>query len=273
MTDANETIIGSTNAELQAQHRQLDASCKRSAWFPKDEEALSAVVCEIPSREDITEEDRAALWFSSNDYLAFKYDARTLSLDCERTGFGKNLDHVFQEKSKEVQLKLNKWVSEGAEQRGLERMANVEHGNHRQNEQFQALMDVLRAQDDMLIETRSIDHDEIRKIYAKSTKTARHFARKMAKADAIAAEVDPTATTHHHHHHSHAATKDKSQSSRSKDSKKGTQNKENSKNAKAENHQAHRPNRAEYLKQAYKETKQMYKDTKAGIIARIPRIA
>lgn len=72
-----------------------------------------------------------------------------------------------------------------------ERWANRDHGETRQKDQFQAIMAVLRAQDDFYAKGMDdLDPDKVsdhlRKISHKATRTSRHFARMMGKADSFA---------------------------------------------------------------------------------------
>jgi hypothetical protein len=85
---------------------------------------------------------------------------------------------------------LNEWATHGHSRRGLERWANAKHGEERQQDQFQAIMAVLRAQDDMLARKNKIDEEKLRKISHKSTKLSRQFARMMGKADSYAMALE-----------------------------------------------------------------------------------
>lgn len=74
-----------------------------------------------------------------------------------------------------------------------ERWANRDHGLARQSDQFQVIMEVLRAQDEYYTDkskdtAKKVDH--LRKVSHKATRTSRHFARMMGKADAYALTQD-----------------------------------------------------------------------------------
>lgn len=157
--------------------------------FPDN--TIANVVCEVPCREELMEV-QGDLFFNKEDYAAARNEAKTVSRESERYGFSKNLDGTFSEKSKDVQEKLNLWAAHGYARRGLERWANRSHGERRQREQFEAVMSVLRAQDDMLAEDTQINFEMLRKVSHKSSRTARHFARMMGKADsyAVSSELD-----------------------------------------------------------------------------------
>lgn len=156
--------------------------------FPSedDKRQLAQVVCTLPHREDFTDDDLHNLFFSRNDYQMSRSSARVVSKESERYGFSKSLDETYCEKSSAVQERLNEWAVSGHSRRGLERWANSKHGEERQQDQFQAIMTVLRCQDDMIARNNSIDVDKLRKVAHKATKTSRHFARMMGKADSYA---------------------------------------------------------------------------------------
>jgi len=166
---------------------------RKKVRFPEEEEQVAKVVCEVPCREDFTEEELALIFFTKDDYFNTRQVTKKISRDCERQGFGKRLDDTFTEKSVAVQEKLNFWALHGQERRGLERWSNRDHGEKRQQEQFQAVMTVLQAQDEMLAESREVDAEKLRKVSHKATKAARHFARMMGKADMYAVENEELA--------------------------------------------------------------------------------
>jgi hypothetical protein len=159
-----------------------------------DTTAVATVVCIIPNLEDFTPEDHENLWFSKADYHMCRAEAKVISRESVRLGHSINLDHTYTEKSSAAQAQLQIWVEEGVASRGLERWANKEHGELRQTDQLEAVMAVLEAQDEMLAAVRcgrTADPEKIRKVSIKATKTARHFARMMGKADSyvMAAEL------------------------------------------------------------------------------------
>lgn len=159
---------------------------KKRVRFPSEDERIAIVVCTIPNREDYIESDHGLLFHSRSDYHLSRSAAKVVSRESERYGFSKNLDETYAEKNKAAQESLNLWVSHGHTRRGLERWANRKHGDARQQDQFQAVMAVLRAQDDMLAARKQIDMDQLRKVSHKATRIARHFARMMGKADSFA---------------------------------------------------------------------------------------
>lgn len=151
---------------------------------------MANVVCTIPNREDLEDEHREMLYYSRSDYHMSRSTAKVISKESERYGFSKNLDDTFAEKSKGAQENLNLWSSHGHMRRGLERWSNREHGDTRQQDQFQTIMAVLRAQDDLLLKSKHADVEKLRRVSHKSTRTARHFARMLGKADSFALSND-----------------------------------------------------------------------------------
>ena len=158
---------------------------KQGVQFCNDE-LLHTIVCELPNREDFTPEDHSALWFSKAEYQSSRMEAKVISREASRYGFSKNLDGTFGEKSTTAQELLQMWCASGDSRRGLERWANHEHGQVRSKDQFQAIQIIIEAQDNMMASGDVIDHEKLRKVSHKATKTARQFARMIGKADSYA---------------------------------------------------------------------------------------
>ena len=164
---------------------------RKHVSFPEDEETLNQVVCEVPNREDIPQEEIEELFFTKLEYQNNRQVSKRISRECERLGLSKMLEDVYVEKSSAAQRHLNEWARQGHERRGLERWSNQDHGEKRQQEQFQAIMTVLQAQDEMLMGREGkVDAEKLRKVSHKTSRVARHFARMIGKADAYAVEND-----------------------------------------------------------------------------------
>ena len=163
---------------------------KRHVVFAFDEALVAKVVCLIPMREEIEAEHLRELYYSREEFQAQRVAAKGESRESSRSGLSKNLDDVFSEKCRNAQKSLNEWTSKGEAARGLERWANREHGEKRQQEQFSAVMAVLQAQDDMLYSKMPVDSEALRRVSHKATRAARHFARMMGKADSNAVGMD-----------------------------------------------------------------------------------
>jgi hypothetical protein len=159
----------------------------RQVQFP-DDEGIFSVVCTLPNREDLTEEDLELLWFSKEDYHMSRSEAKVISRESVHLGFSVDLEDTYTEKNSEAQSRLQQWASHDGSRRGLERWANKTHGEKRQQDQFDAIMSVLEAQDEMLANKNNgqVEPEKLRKVSNKATKTARHFARMLGKADSFA---------------------------------------------------------------------------------------
>jgi hypothetical protein len=165
----------------------------RKVRFHEDDDALAKVVFLIPSLDDFTPEDHENLWFSKADYHMCRAEAKVISRECVRLGYSKNLDNTYTEKNTVAQEQLQEWTTVDMAIRGLERWANKAHGELRQTDQLDAVMAILEAQDEMLACTKNcriVDVEKLRKVSSKVTKTARHFARMMGKADSLVVEAE-----------------------------------------------------------------------------------
>jgi hypothetical protein len=162
-----------------------------------NDDSMAQVVCLIPNREELTQEDMESLYFAKPEYQLARAEAKALSREAGRVGLTRHLDRSFNEKNKELQEQLNMWTTQGDACRGLERWCNREHGEKRQQDQFTAVMTVLQVQDDMLNQKSEIDAEALRKASHKATRTARHFARMMGKADShvVSAELGDDEST------------------------------------------------------------------------------
>ena len=163
-----------------------------------DDENLSTVLCEIPNRDDL-EDHMSDLFFSKSDFSETRQSAKIDSRECTVQHF---LEGSFTVKSKQVQDQLNEWTREGP--RGLERWSCKQHADERNSQQFEAIMAILQAQQDMLNDGDArfdyfagkkrigeiIQDDLIRKVALKVTRSSRHFARMMGKADSTAAAIE-----------------------------------------------------------------------------------
>jgi hypothetical protein len=163
---------------------------KRVSFHGGDDGKVMEAVCLIPHRQEIDEEQMKELFYSRHEFQEQRISAKTDSRESSQTGTSGNLEEAFSEKSKASQQSLNEWSSKGEAARGLERWANRDHGEKRQLEQFSAVMAVLQAQDDSINSKKPLDDEVIRKVSHKATRTARHFARMMGKADSYAISED-----------------------------------------------------------------------------------
>lgn len=168
-------------------HKSTDAPSKQSKKRSVRFASGHSVVCLLETREELQADKMIEeLYFSRAEYQMSRSGAKVISKEAERYGYSKNLDETYSSKSAEIQDRLNLWACHGHSRRGLERWANTKHGEERQQDQFQAIMAVLRAQDEMISKKNEVDCEKLRKVSHKATKTSRHFARMMGKADSYA---------------------------------------------------------------------------------------
>lgn len=90
---------------------------KKRVRFP--ETCVYEVVCELPTRAELSEQDMTTLFFTKHDFQLSRSAAKVISREAERYGFAKNLVGTYAEKSKEAQEKLNVWAAYGHARRGL----------------------------------------------------------------------------------------------------------------------------------------------------------
>lgn len=160
--------------------------------FPEDENIVM-ILKEVENREDWTECEKEALFFSKQEYALSRRATKLVTHSCERKGYTAHLKDAFSEKSIDVQEHLNQWCLHGHEHRGLERVSCKLHGEKRHEEQFRAVMIVLQTQDEMLAKGKEVDPEKLRKVSYRMTRAARHFARMIAKADMYAVENEALA--------------------------------------------------------------------------------
>jgi hypothetical protein len=282
------SILESPHVRRRDDLLQIDTNARTRevlVRFPQDPRVLSVVLDVVINREDITEEDRAALWFSNEDFNELKAEARMESMACERDGSTKLLDGVFAEKCKTSQANIIQWVNsdDGRERRGLERMANQRLANIRQQAQFQAIMDVLRAQDELQIGRGRVNPARM---------VGKADARAVNAADGGASTLDLSSN----HGRERAVKRISSGGKSSSSSKRLSDSTTSLASTKSKNLKDMKSNKKEKSKKDKNKSKdkdkdskdkingkdkektrstlkQKFKDTKAGIIARIPRIA
>ncbi len=165
----------------------------KNVRFPEDEDKLVVLLKEVENREDWTEREKATLFFSKQEYAHSRRSTKLVTRDSERKGHSTHLNDAFSEKSIGAQEHLNQWCLNGHERRGLERFSCKSHGEKRQDEQFKTVMVVLQTQDDLLAQGKEVDPTKLRKVSYKLSRSARHFARMIAKSDMYAVENEALA--------------------------------------------------------------------------------
>jgi hypothetical protein len=161
---------------------------KKSVQFP-DDESIQSKVIEVPSREELTEEDIKNLWFTRTDYHFSRSTARVISKESERYGYSKHLDAAYGDTiCAIVQGRLNMWALQGHSSRGLERWANSSHGQARKEDQYRYIMGMIRTQIEMRLKEGQVDDNRLREIGHLLSRKSRLFAEMMGNADMHAAQ-------------------------------------------------------------------------------------
>ena len=185
------SFLGELATESEAKKESMGAPGKK-VRFP-DDDKLVILLKEIQNREDWTESEKESLFFSKQEYTISRRSTKLITHSCERKGYSAHLKDAFSEKSDDILQHLNQWCLHGHDRRGLERFSCKSHGEQRHEEQFRAIMVVLQTQDELLAKGKGVDPQKLRKASYKMTRSARHFARMIAKADMYAVENEALA--------------------------------------------------------------------------------
>ena len=163
---------------------------KKSVSFPSLPEELQTVE-EVPSRHDLTEEDKKSLWFARSDYHFSRSTARVISKESERYGYSKNLEAVYNTHFCEpTQQLLNLWATHGHSRRGLERWANSSHGKARKDDQCIYLVALQNTQSELQKSNYPNAAERLREIGHLLSRKSRLFAQMMGAADEYAAQQE-----------------------------------------------------------------------------------
>jgi hypothetical protein len=163
---------------------------KKSVSFPTLPEQLQ-IVEEVPSRQDLTEDDKKNLWFARSDYQFSRSTARVISKESERYGYSKNLDAVYNTHYCEpTQQRLNMWALHGHSRRGLERWANSPHGKARKDDQCMYLQALQKTQIELQKSNYPNAAERLREIGHLLSRKSRLFAQMMGAADEYAAQQE-----------------------------------------------------------------------------------
>ena len=137
--------------------------------------------------EQIEELDVDALWFTPDDYFEIKAQSRLDAKDWRRKGYGVLLKETFENPSDQAQDYLNAFCQlEGPlTRRGLERHLSRRHGEERSDLKDRARYCVLSHQRRLQRDGMPLHEmeDSLSKIYQDMCRTAKVFARRLAKAD------------------------------------------------------------------------------------------
>lgn len=161
-------------------------------------------VFDVPSLDDVSEEEQKKIWFSKADYYTFRSQAKSVAMELRRQGRHRYLEGAIgNEKpiggnSTTVQTMLIQWSRCGFSARGIERWVHAGQGKLRKQMQKRAIRVVLEIQKQGRERNEPAD-ETATKLCAVSelcTKEARTFSHKMGIADAAAILLQSHAATY-----------------------------------------------------------------------------
>ena len=178
-SEATETPTSETNTNTNTKD-QNTTTPRKSVSF--NDEGHSELLI-----EQIEELDVDALWFTPDDYFEIKAQSRLDAKDWRRKGYGVLLKETFENPSDQAQDYLNAFCQlEGPlTRRGLERHLSRRHGEERSDLKDRARYCVLSHQRRLQRDGMPLHEmeDSLSKIYQDMCRTAKVFARRLAKAD------------------------------------------------------------------------------------------
>lgn len=165
---------------------------KKAVCFREDEPSVLLIeeICELPVLD---------IWFTADDYFDMKAKTRFDAKEWRKKGFGLLLKETFENPADTAQEFLNAFcmLDVDMSRRGMERHLSRKHGEERSDLKDRARYCVLSAQRRMRRQGMKPDElqDHLALLYHDATRPAKIFARRIAKADEVAAssESDNTA--------------------------------------------------------------------------------
>lgn len=139
--------------------------------------------------EQIEELDVDSIWFTPDDYFEIKAQTRLDSKEWRRKGYGILLNETFENPVDDAQEYLNAFcqLEDDLTRRGLERQLSRRHGEERSDLKDRARYCVLSHQRRLRRDGKKIDEmeEQLSKIYEDICRSAKIFARRIAKADEL----------------------------------------------------------------------------------------
>lgn len=161
------------------------SSSKKTVRFQEDEPPtvlLIEEICELPVLD---------IWFTADDYFDMKAKTRYDAKEWRKKGFGLLLKETFENPADTAQEYLNAFcmLDVDMSRRGMERHLSRKHGEERSDVKDRARYCVLSAQRRMRRQGMKPAElqDHLALIYHDATRPAKIFARRIAKADELAA--------------------------------------------------------------------------------------
>lgn len=173
---------------MTAPNSPVKPSCnKKSVRFHEEERAVLFIeqICELPVLD---------IWFTADDYFDMKAKTRYDAKEWRKKGFGLLLKETFENPADTAQEFLNAFclLDVDMSRRGMERHLSRKHGEERSDLKDRARYCVLSAQRRMRRQGMKPNElqDHLALIYHDATRPAKIFARRIAKADEVAARDD-----------------------------------------------------------------------------------
>ncbi len=145
-------------------------------------EPLEHVSYCVPSRKKLTLVDRNRLWLDAAELQNSKLQIGDVCRKLRDQGLSELLTDTVRGGAK-TQMKLDRWVIQGAPLRGLERHVNRQHGQERDQLRTQAVKAVLEAQRRMRLTGDEPSAEFLAKVSFALSQASRELALKLAAAD------------------------------------------------------------------------------------------
>jgi hypothetical protein len=186
-------LTSSSTSKISSSSSSKDEKTKtrRTVQFVEGghETLLIEQLCELPVEE---------LWFTGDDYSYIKAQSRIDSKEWRKKGFGLLLQDTFQDPRPDAQDYINAFCQLSGDdndlcRRGLERHLSRKHGEERSDNKDRARYTVLSQQRKLRkhINTQNQDAvaEQLAMLYQDVTRTAKIFARRVAKGDEVAVKM------------------------------------------------------------------------------------
>jgi len=164
--------------------------------------APMAKVVVIPGRHHLLERMKREIWWSRSDYEDFKKAGRMISKAILEGGssiwLSSKSGFKFSEVDGDNSYGNKWWCKFGHSRRGLEHIASIEEGRHRQQNVSNAIRTILGEQTRQRIYNKK-DEERLSKIASKYTNFARDLALAAGKADADAIRTNFRAKSRVHY--------------------------------------------------------------------------
>lgn len=140
---------------------------------------------EFSTKEYVTED----LWYTKEDFRLCQNLSKELARSGRRQGYGVLVEQVFARPSRDTLEKLTAISQLDDERcfRGMEHYLDEQHDEERTALQQKAIAAVMECQDLLRQRDCWIGEEDLSGLYAERSRLACQFARRLAKADAIAA--------------------------------------------------------------------------------------